>query len=75
MDEKMSETLKGMYENLTDEQKKKVKECKDMEELMKLAGEWGIELPDDLVENVAGGCGSIDWRKLAEQALEIGEVL
>ena len=75
MDENMKEALKGIYENLTDEQKEKAKACKSADELMALLGEWGVELPDDLVENVAGGCGSIDWRKLAEQALEIGEVL
>ena len=55
MDAKMKETLKSIYGSLTDEQKKKAKECKDMDELMKLAGEWGIELPDEVLDSVAGG--------------------
>ena len=70
MDEKMKETLKGIYENLTDEQKAKAKACKSPDELMKLAGEWGIELPDDMIDAVAGGgCGRLcdsnqgfDWK-------------
>ena len=55
MDEKMKEALKGIYENLTDEQKEKAKACKTMDELVALAGEWGIELPDEVVDAVAGG--------------------
>lgn len=58
MDEKMEKAMKGIYENLTDEQKEKANACKTSDELMKLAGEWGIELPDDALEAVAGGgCG------------------
>lgn len=56
MDEKMKEVMKGIYENLTDEQKEKAKGCKNLDELMKLAGEWGIELPDEALDAVAGGC-------------------
>ena len=26
-----------------------------MDELMELAGEWGVELPDEVMDNVAGG--------------------
>ena len=55
MDEKMKEVMKGIYENLTDEQKEKAKACKSVDELMKLAGEWGIELPDEFLGTVAGG--------------------
>ena len=29
--------------------------CKNMDEMMALAGEWGIELPDDVLDAVAGG--------------------
>ena len=50
MDEKMKSALKGIYDNLTDEQKEKAKACETAEEFMKLAGEWGIELPDDLAD-------------------------
>ena len=60
MDEKMKETMKDIYENLTDEQKEKAKACKSVDELMKLAGEWGIELPDDIVDMVSGGGQIID---------------
>ena len=55
MDEKTKETLKGIYENLTEEQKAKAKACKTMDEMMELAGEWGIELPDDMIDIVGGG--------------------
>ena len=55
MDEKMKEALKGIYENLTDEQKEQAKACKSADEFMKLAGEWGIELPDELTDLIAGG--------------------
>ena len=55
MDEKMKEVMKGIYENLTDEQKEKAKACKTSDELMKLLGEWDIELPDDLTSIVTGG--------------------
>ena len=56
MDEKkLEETLDGIYDKLNDEQKEKAKACKNMDELIKLAGEWGIELPDELVSAVAGG--------------------
>ena len=56
MDEKkLEDTMKDIFEKLTDEQKEKAKACKNMDEFMKLAGEWGIELPDELVDNVGGG--------------------
>ena len=56
MDEKkLEETMKDIFEKLTDEQKEKAKACKNMDEFMILAGEWGIELPDELVDNVGGG--------------------
>ena len=57
MDEEMKDALKGIFEELTDEQKEKVKACKNADEVMNLLGEWGVELPDELVGNVAGG----DW--------------
>ena len=55
MDEKMKEMLNGVIEKLNDEQKEKVKQCKTMDEFMALAGEWGIEIPDDMVDAAAGG--------------------
>ena len=53
--EKASELLKSIWENLTDEQKEKAKECKTADELIAFAGEEGIELPDEVLDAVAGG--------------------
>ena len=55
MNETIKKALAGIYENLTDEQKEKAKKCKTMDEMMALAGEWGIELPDEMLDAVAGG--------------------
>lgn len=55
MDEKMKEVLDGIIEKLTEEQKEKAKACNNADELMILLGEWGIELPDELIDQVAGG--------------------
>ena len=55
MDVKLKGTLKGIYDTLTDEQKKKAKACKTMDELMEFAGKEGIELPDEMLDAVAGG--------------------
>ena len=46
------ELLKG----LTEEQIAKIKACKSQEEVLKLAKEEGIELTDEQLEAVAGGC-------------------
>ena len=62
MDEKMQEALKGIYDNLSDELKEKAKQCKTMDELMELAEKEGIELPDDVLDAVAGGyCARWDY--------------
>ena len=55
MDEKMKEAMKGIFDKLTDEQKEKINACKNTDELVKLLGEWNIELPDDLAATVTGG--------------------
>ncbi len=44
-----------MWDSLTDEQKAAAKECKSMDELAALAGAAGIELPDEMLDAVAGG--------------------
>ena len=46
------ELLKG----LTEEQIAKIKACKNQEEVLKLAKEEGIELTDEQLEAVSGGC-------------------
>lgn len=49
----MNELLKG----LTKEQKEKARGAKTVEELLALAKEEGIELTDEQLEAVNGGCG------------------
>ncbi len=60
MDDKLNETLKGIYDSLTEEQKEKAKACKTMDDFLKFAGEEGIELPDETMDSVAGGVLPID---------------
>jgi len=59
MDEnKMTElnrAIEGMWDSLTDEQKAAAKECGSMDELALLAGAAGVELPDEMLDAVAGG--------------------
>ena len=55
MNEKLNAALKGIYDSLTDEQKEKAKNCKTMDELTALAAKEGVELPDEVLETVAGG--------------------
>ncbi len=62
MDEKkMNEVTKALFDRLTDEQKEKAKACNNADDLMKLLGEWDIELPDDLSAIVSGGVQLIPW--------------
>ncbi len=42
-------------EELTAEQKEKLKACKDSNEMMSMLGEMGIELTDEQLDAVAGG--------------------
>ena len=49
------ELLKG----LTEEQIAKVKACKNTEEVLAVAREEGIELTDEQLEAVTGGCGTL----------------
>ena len=49
------ELLKG----LTEEQVAKVKACKNNEELLALAKEEGIQLTDEQLNAVSGGCSTI----------------
>lgn len=48
------ELLKG----LTEEQIAKLKACKNQEEILAAAKEEGIELSDEQLEAVTGGCGT-----------------
>ena len=53
--EKLKTLLDELWDSLTDEQKEKAKACKTADEFIKLAGEEAIELPDEMLEAVAGG--------------------
>ncbi len=54
-DNKRNESLERVIASLTEEQQEKVKACKDMDELTALLGELGVELPDELLDDVGGG--------------------
>ncbi len=52
------ESLERVFAQLSDEQKEQFKNCKDMDEVMKLANEQNVELTDEQLEFLAsGGCG------------------
>ncbi|MBQ7699270.1 MAG: hypothetical protein IJT49_02885 [Clostridia bacterium] len=55
MDDKLNEALKGVLDSLTDEQKKKAKECKTKEEFIRFADEEGVELPAEALDKISGG--------------------
>ena len=48
---------KDLLKGLTEEQIAKVKQCKNHEELLTLAKQEGIELTDEQLEAINGGCG------------------
>ena len=54
-DPKAIQAFKEIYDSLTDEQKEKAKKCKTTDELLKLAAEEGVELPEELLDAAAGG--------------------
>ena len=51
----LNPALTEIWDSLTDEQKEKAKTCKTTDELMLLAGKEGIELPDEVLDQVSGG--------------------
>ena len=53
--EKWNEILEKVLAGLTDEQKAKAAECKDEGELCELLGKIGVALPDELLDDAAGG--------------------
>ncbi len=51
-------SLERIFARLSDEQKEQFRNCKDMDEVMKLADAENVELTDDQLEFLAsGGCG------------------
>ena len=49
---------KELLKGLTEEQIDKIKECKSKEELLALAKEEGVELTEEQLSAVNGGCGT-----------------
>lgn len=49
---------KELLAGLSEEQIAKVKACKNIEEILAVAKEEGIELSDEQLEAVSGGCGT-----------------
>ena len=56
MDEnKIMEAMKGIYDSLSDEQKERADKVDSYEAFMKFLDEENIELPEELMEDAAGG--------------------
>ena len=47
-----------LFKGLSEEQMAKLKDCNNVEELLALAKQEGLELTDDQLEAVNGGCGT-----------------
>lgn len=47
--------MNNFFDNLTDEQKEKAKACKTADEFKAFAEKEGIELTDEMLDEVAGG--------------------
>jgi len=58
---KLHEQMKAILNGLTDEQKEKVKACKDVNKLVAKLGEMGAALPDELLDAVAGGMSEVEY--------------
>ncbi len=54
-EKKFNEILEKVLAGLTGEQKAKAAECKDEGELCELLGKMGVALPDELLDDAAGG--------------------
>lgn len=56
---------KELLIGLTNEQISKVKACKNSEELLALAKAGGVELSDEQLSSINGGCGkSTEWYEI-----------
>ena len=64
---KLREFLGDAYDSLTEEQKAQALACKSADELLKLAGASGVELPDEALDSVSGGCTDRDPRDVPAQ--------
>ena len=53
----MNEKINALLKDLSPELREKAKDIKTQEELMEFLSENDIELPEDALEAVSGGCG------------------
>ena len=62
--------LNSFYDSLTDEQKEKVKACKTADEFKAFVEKEGIELTDEMVDEVAGGGSFYDMFQRVKTAAQ-----
>ncbi len=53
--EKLQAVIEKLMESFNEEQKAKAAECEDLDDLIKFASGEGIEIPEELLDDVAGG--------------------
>ncbi|MBQ7670400.1 MAG: hypothetical protein IJS45_06740 [Clostridia bacterium] len=54
-EKKLNQLLLSAWNGLSDGQKKRVKECKNMNGQITLLCEMGVAMPDELLDSVSGG--------------------
>ena len=54
-EEKMVEIFNKIYNSLNDEQKAEAEKCESAEEFLAVADKAGVEVPDEFLDEVAGG--------------------
>ena len=65
------ESLERIFAQLSDEQKEQFRNCKDMDEVMKLADAENVELTDEQLEFLAsGGCICGSYNETCEEYLK-----
>ena len=69
MDEKTKEKFDKFCAELTDEQKEKLQKCNSLDQFVELLGKEGIEIPDELLDGVAGGTVSAESLESIERTL------
>ena len=52
---KLNEIIQSILDKLTDEQKEKASSCGTLKELLALIDGWGVELPEAVLNDIAGG--------------------
>ncbi len=62
MNEHTRELFQSVWESLTAEQLERLRECKTAEDFAAIAAKEGVELPDELMDVVAGG-GVVDLKR------------